>query len=491
MSKTLPEIIDWLKSSDHIRIILVEVKNVMIQGVSSTLYLSNKPFITSNSDTPSNTAYMPCIQSGITFSESIDLSGAASIGYGDIEINNTDGSKDSWLDYVWSNRDIDIYIGDPRWSRDSFYRIFTGTIYDISSRDQSTLNIVMLNKLDKLNSPITEELIGGSGSNKDRVKPLLFGECFNIEPVNTDSVPNTLEYMVHNGPIEDIIEVRDNGVPVLFTKNLSQGKFNLSRNPAGQITASVQGYKLASYTNTIGDIIKTIVTAYGPANSRLTLSDVDTTSLTQASQAAGIYCKDSENVLDTCQTLAASIGGSLIIDTNGKLKFVKIGTPDVTEKYSITSDDIEYHSISISDKPLVKGSIKLAYCKNWTPQTSSLAAGLPSNHLPVFQDEWYYINVSSSTVLSNYILSEQPSQEDTYLINGTEALTEANSRLTQWSSPKYIVTLVCFAHLLPVELGDTVRIQHPRYNLDAGKNGIVISVDRDWLAGRVTIGVLI
>jgi hypothetical protein len=41
-----------------------------------------------------------------------------------------------------------------------------------------------------------------------------------------------------------------------------------------------------------------------------------------------------------------------------------------------------------------------------------------------------------------------------------------------------------------VELGDTWTITHERMGLSAGKTGLVVKIERDWIAGRVTVGVL-
>lgn len=266
--KSLSEVISWLKTPDHIRVILVEISGVIVGGATSTLYLSNKSFTTTATDTPASTTYDSCIVGGVSFSETLDLDGNASIGYGDIEIANFNGVKDSWLTYIWTNKQIKIYIGDPRWTKSDFYLVFDGIVNDITSRSQSTLNLILLDKLERLNNPITEATLGGTGTNKDRIKPLVFGECFNIEPLNTDSVPNILEYMVHNGPIEDIVEVRDKGVPVSFNKDLANGKFTLNHTPFGQITASVQGYKSPTYVSDIASIIEIIITSFGPTNTR-------------------------------------------------------------------------------------------------------------------------------------------------------------------------------------------------------------------------------
>lgn len=494
--KTLPEIINWMKS-DPVRVILVEVVDVKIEGAPSTLYLANRAYTTLPTDTIQNQFYLPCITGGISFSETLSIDGSPSLGVGDLEIDNFEGDKDDWLNYIWANKEINVFIGDVRWPRDDFYRIFTGIVSDISSKDQATLNIIILDKLERLNKPIYEEVLGGSGSNKDVVKPLLFGECFNIEPLLTDAVPNTLQYMVHDGSTERIIEVRDNGLPVLFNPTLSNGTFTLTRSPAGQITVSAQGSAPAGlYSNNIASIIKTIVKDYGPANSKLTDSDINISNFDYFTshniQPVGVYCKDRENVLDVCQRLASSIGASVIFDSQGRLNLVKLSIPgEALVEHNVTSDDMLYGQLTISDKIPVRGSIKLAYCKNWTPQSSGLAGGVLSTHVPVMQDEWYYANSSDSTVLEDYTLFEQPVQEDTLLLSTTDASTESTRRLNLWKTPRFIVTSTYLAHLLPAELGDTINITHPRFGMATTKSGIIIDIQRDWLNGKVVIGALI
>ena len=271
--KTLEEIINWLKEPNRISTILVEILDV--PGTGQNMYLSNKPFISIGTDTPASKNYTPCIIGGVSFSESLSLNGSINISYGDIEIDNTGGVRDTWLTYIWANKSVNIYIGDVTWPKDDFRIIFSGIINDISSRSLSSLNLIITDKLQRLNNPISEELMPTINTTNDVLIPLTFGEVFNVSPILTDNTINTLEYQVHNGPIEDIIEVRDNGVPVSVTKDVAQGTFTLNQSSYGQITCSVQGHKDTTYYNNIADIIHEIVTKFGPANTRFTDYDID------------------------------------------------------------------------------------------------------------------------------------------------------------------------------------------------------------------------
>jgi len=235
------QFIAWLQTDDAIRCALVEV-DVRISGVETTLYLASRPYTTGGADTPSHTAYLPVITGGVAFSEALSLDGQPSLSWGDIEIDNLDGSRDAWLGagYVWANRRVRVSIGDPRWPRADFRQVFDGVVGDLDSRAADTLNLRLLDKLQRLNAPMTEATLGGTSANKDRLIPLAFGECHNVTPLLVD--PATLTYQVHAGAIEGVIEVRDNGAPLSgVSVNAATGRFTLGSAPVGTVTASVQG----------------------------------------------------------------------------------------------------------------------------------------------------------------------------------------------------------------------------------------------------------
>lgn len=229
----------WLKSQTAIRCILVEV-DVKVGASVTTRFLSNQGYVTGASDTPANTSYSPRIVGGIQISRKLSLDGNISMSFGDIELNNTDGSLDSWVEDFWANRSIRIYLGDVTWVRSDFRQVFGGITTGIDTRKRDRINIKLSDKLQRLNNPVSEVKLEGSTSRADELIPLLFGECHNIVPLLVDPAIN--EYQVHNGPIEGVFEVRDNGIPVGFTHLPALGKFRLNQQPSGQVTCSAQGY---------------------------------------------------------------------------------------------------------------------------------------------------------------------------------------------------------------------------------------------------------
>jgi hypothetical protein len=492
--KTTAEIISWLKTDSHIRNILVEVEGVNIGGgQTTTFYLSTKPFVSTNQDTPSNTAYNPNLLEGVSFAEQLSLDNTVSISFGDLEFDNSDGISDSTLNFIWTNRKVTILIGDVTWPRSDYRIIFSGLISDIASRDRSTLNLVLVNKLQKLNNPISEALLTQPGLESDELIPVTFGECFNVTPLVSN--PATLEYQVHTGSIEDIIEVRDNGAPVSFTKNLADGKFTLNQAPFGQITCSVQGAKDGvNYYNTIPNIIKLIVKNYGPVATRLTDQDIDLDNFSNFNtlypSPVGVYCTSRENILDICNQLASSIGAQVTFTPTGLLKLVRLDMAGTGVEHVIYPEDIELKSLVVQEKAPVRGTTKLGYCKNWTVQKSGLAAGINPSSVNLYNTEYLYSSSTNLTTTTDYRLSTEPEAENTLLITSLGASTESLRRNQLFSQVRVIYNMVAYAHLLFVELGDNISLTNSRFELN-NTPGIVISIERDWITGRVRLGVLV
>lgn len=481
----------WLQSSDAIRLALVEV-TARIAGAETVLYLASRPFVTGATESPANTGYEPCIVGSLSVSEQLSLDGQASISYGDIEIDNRAGRRDAWLGYVWVNRTAKIYMGDPRWPRSDFRLVFDGVVGDIDSRSAEVLNLRLLNKLERLNTPVADAVLGGVTANKSRLLPTAFGECFNITPLLTN--PTTLEYQVHGAAIEDIIEVRDNGMPVTVTKFVATGKFTLSQAPVGTITASVQGDKPAAYGNTIASTVQRLATGYGVAAMRFTASDLDSASLAAFASAnpqpIGLYASDRTNVLVACQQLAASVGAQVVMTSAGLLRLVQLALPAAGVPTALSADDMDYHTLSVSQRPDVRASCVLGFCTNWTMQDTGLAGGVPAANAALLGAPALAVVSTDSAVAGVYRLDAAPVQINTLLLVESDAQAEALRRRDLWKTPRMVYSARCRAGLLLTELGDAVTLTHARFGLSAGKTGQVVSIARDWLAGRITLGVL-
>lgn len=486
---TEEEFENWLLSDSAIKTILVET-SASISGVETPVYLSNRAYTSEASLT-----YDTCIVSTVTFTEGLSLDLSASIGRGDTEIRNNNGDKDSWYTYVWHSRPWVVKVGDPQWAYADFRTIFSGVIAGSPvSSNRNNIIFRLLNKLDNLNNPVTELKLGGTTPNADEVIPVILGEVHNMEPLLID---NNQTYQVHSGSIEDIIEVRDNGDPRSdITENLSAGTFVVADyDVVNQLTVSVQGKKTGGvYRNDISSLVQILATEYGTPALRFTVGDLDLPNLSAFSaahpQPVGVKAT-TEGVLSTAQELAASVGAQVVTSSQGKLRLIQLSIPSSGGR-AIGLSDIEFDSFKIAERTRVRGAVKLAYCKNYTPQDpASLARGLPSSSANLFKDEWLTHTESDLAVTALYRLTEEPEQETTLLLKKSDAVAEATRRLNLWKVQRTVYEMVLRPNFLTLELGDTVRLTFPRYGLDLGKSGIVLNISRDWFRGRVVVQVLL
>jgi hypothetical protein len=595
--KSIDQIKSWLDSSSHLKCVLADIG--YYNAGEQTLRLSTRSYYDGANE------YIPNIIGGISFSESLSADLSVSINYGTLELENTGGTYDHYLNYIWKRRPISLYLGDPSWSKSDFILVFSGLVDNLVSSGESTLQLTIVDGLEQLNESLTtkttKDLTGDytvKTSEEEKLVPILFGEVFNLSPIivdtgrNYDTGPwtgiltklnstigisighsiqatdgvgvlggasrivtdildnNSILYtatggtrprpgiitnvLINNvayqpisgkdvtisyvkgtgGPVykitdgintpylDEIIEVRDKAAPIeVLTTRSTYGEFMLKNNVFGTVTCSARSFPAADCT--IPNLIKHILKNYG--KNTLTDSDIDFTNIStdRASYKAGIYLTDKVNILEVCNQLARSINCALYYSpitintgtgqaTTGKIRLVELKMPTSTVGAQELNDSLMLEgTLQITESFAVKPAIKLAYCKNYTQQSTDLALALNPDHGNIFKDEYWYIEAKDTTVENLYNDTGQVQEEITHLIVKAEAEAEAAKRLQFWKTPRYLVTATYLPHLLFLQLGETVVLKSNRFGLSAGKPGIIYSINRDWLTGFVEIGVLI
>lgn len=482
----------WLKNTNAIRCVLVEIM-ANISGVETKLYLSNLGYVSHGGNIPSNTCYLPGIAAGVNLTEELTFEGkGGGLSFGDIEIYNVSGERDEWLDYIFDNREIKIYFGDIAWNRQWFKLVFNGIVASCQSKSRTTLNILIRDKLERLNCAMTTEVLGGDTDNKDAILPLTFGEACNVSPLLVN--PALHIYQVHQGPIERLIEVRDNGYPVTAAPSLSAGTFQLVAAPAGTITASVQGYKAGTFYNDISNLIQIIVQNYGKASTRFVSKDLDVENLADFAdghtQTVGFYLNDRMNVLDVIQQLAASVGAQVVMNRAGQLRLLQVALPAIGTPTEFTPDNMVANSLHIVSRVPVKANAKIGYCKNWTVQ-QQVATGVLEVSAALFAKEWLNVTYTDPTTATDYKLDDDPVERDTLLLDRPEALDEATREVDLFKTQRTVFGFEGYADSLVLDLGDAITITHPRYGLSGGKTGIIVKLTPDWSKVRCGVEVLI
>ena len=86
---------------------------------------------------------------------------------------------------------------------------------------------------------------------------------------------------------------------------------------------------------------------------------------------------------------------------------------------------------------------------------------------------------------------ESPTQEETCLLKTSDAQAEADRRLALWSVPRTIYRYQAFADLLMEELGGAQTITHSRFGMSGGVTGQIVGLVKDWMAGTVSVEVIV
>jgi len=486
----------WLQSPAAYRCVLIEAA-ARVNGVETMVYMATKAFTTSPADSPANTQYLPIATVGTLFTERLSLEGDGALSAGDLEIDNTAGVRDAWAGagYVWKNREIKAYIGDLRWPRSDFRMIFNGIVADITPRGRNKLALKLRDKLQRLNTAITEVKLGGETEQKDALLPFAIGQVSNITPLPIN--PATLTYGYHCASAEGVIanEARDNGAPVAMTSNPAAGTVTLESTPAGAVTLSIKGDNAAGYCDTAATMCRRLATGYGKVPDRFTDADIDLANLAAFDvahpQPMGLYSTDRLNVLVACQMLLGSIGAQLVMSRLGLMRLIQVALPGTGTPFVIRPEHMIDGTLQPTGRTDAVGAVKLGFAKNWTVQDAGTLANLPEVHKGLFTEEWLTTTKTDAATLATYRLNAEPVQVDTMLLTRADADAEAQRRLDLWKVPRTTYEFDGVPELLQLELGQAVTVFSPRFGMDAGVAGIVISLAPDWNTGRVKVGFLV
>ena len=463
----------WLVADNKTRVVLVEVQ-AYSGGSVVTRYFSNRGFTSYPSDSPASTAYEDIlIKVPLIRSQMADVfKGKSLVSFGDIDIDNANGVRDSWLLDAWDGRPVKIHLGDPSWPKSDFRQIFFGTIEDIQASGNRTLTLRIRDRQHLLDVPLQTNRIGGAGTTKDQRIPVCYGEVKNIEPVLIDSA--TRKYQIHDGSIQSLDAVYQDGVLLAganYTATLGSGFFVMNVAVTGRITCDVKGGNASSYVNTTADIIKRIITD----RTSLTSGDIDSTSITQLNTDApgvvGVYINDdTATVLSTLDTLVVGAGAYYCIGRDGKVVVGLFKVPSGTPVLTVTDDDVKLSSLELVKRYTPLKSVRVGYAKFYVTIDSGASATLNEATRQRLSDQ--YLISYASTGVTNFLLAIDGDVEGTCYVNSSDAATEVSRRATLWGSLRRVFRFTSTLASQQVKLGDVVQLSFARYSL----NGVLANV---------------
>jgi hypothetical protein len=504
------QFINWLSNEHADRVVLYEQDYIYEESggpVGGTLYLSDKPFAPLDAERP----YVDRIASVPDFERSLggNRLNTYSSSIGSVDIINTDGDLDFYLDLAIDGSEARFYIGDKSWDRADFRLIFSVYGLIVRRAPLRRLTIDLKDSTALLNQSIGgESLVGGSGPNANQERPLNFGFIHNLTPLSLDSINLTYVHSDTGGTTSggnvEAIEVRDDGVPVLFNDN-GDGTLELNSSPAGLITCDVEAYPLQSSSGdhaNVSDAFDYLVGEragfvaaglYIGPHPTFVEDDVD-------DYPIGISVAEARNILDILGELTESGNCFAAITRVGEFTFGRLKPYDVAS-FGLDPVDIGEGEIvprtSFDVQHLTPEYYRYqAYAhRNWTQQ-SNLSAVLNPDEQARFSrkgqfalqalvggttyalaPELYHKTLSTSPPLETLLSWD----DDSSIIYLTQYMETRRAMFLPWLE---VVTVSVPLGANPdapkmfyaLELGDVVRVTITRFGYDAGVLFQVIAV---------------
>jgi len=464
-------------------------------GAVVTKYVATAGFVTGPAETPANTYFEGRLTRDLTFRRSMfkpgQLGGRSLPDMGDLRVMNM-GEIDDWRNLHWDGRAVVIKAGLKGSAYADFQIIFDGVSGSlVSAKDGYVLDL--RDKQSLLDKLLQDTLYAGTGGNeggddlKDKPKPVAFGECLNITPVRVDSSSNV--YDVHDGQIEAVTAVYDNGKLLTLTTNytvdLVNGRITLTASPTGLITADIKGSKTSgAYVSTVADIVERLVTDFGG----LVPADLDAASFTALNSAApaaiGYYSRTAATgLLDLLDDICDTVGAFYTFNRAGLLMVGQVVEPAVTADFEIDTADMLDNSLNVVSFGPVHWRRRIDYGRAWTVQLSDVLDATATDAYKDFVGEEYRrVSASDADIkLDGVGKGGQPNALDPnprpgLLVDKTEAETEVARQFDLYKVARDVVGVVVKTQVLAHDLGETCRVSHSRFGLSTGQNFLVVEL---------------
>ena len=471
----------WIKTPGVDRCFLVEFQ-ARQGGLLKTIRRATHPYRSGPLDVPALTPYHDTVLSiGNWAREMTELF----TGYSTTARSTVDLFLDDELQALLETANVGglpvvVRCGDARWPLAQFGTVIVATADSLTAISYDTAQLTLNDRAELLRRQLQTTLIS-VGPNLGQPAPICLGRCFNVSPVLLSEATRT--YQLHDGAIQAITAVRENGVAIPYTANLSNGTFALTNNAKGRITADVDGAKVSgTWLQTAAQMITHLVARFGIA-APAGLAALPTYQL-------GVYITGDKTLADVLDDISASVGAAWYYSRTGELQwffFNGLALPTAT----LTADDIEDNTLWPRRRISPSKSIKLGYRRNWTPQADGLAGSVRETALALAT---LYEQVESSVTASNAgVVTDYPDAADvvvsTLIVQQIDATTEA-SRRAAWSSvPRTVFELTAFSVPFHFDLGQTVTIEYPNY-FAAGSAAVITRLNDELLSDTSALEVI-
>ena len=507
------------------RIVAVVNARRLSDGALEQFGFSDRGMTTTPASTPANTRFPALIESPVLgrvdMFDKLTTFGGVDAGRGDLRLINAGGVID-WLltDYAVNGQQVLVYSGDDDaldFPGDYTLMHSARALAAVGGWDLVTIQLADdLAKLKKSLLPNT--YTGGNAlpagteglpsDLKGSRKPRVYGRVQNISPyyVNT----SRLIYQISDRPCS-VMAAYSRGVgwvaeaPYAAFADLqndalepANSKYKVYSGPEG---CFVRLGSVPSGTFTIdaettetrcGELLKTICIDAGVAPGGINAADVAHVNIDTA--PCGIWVTEDMTGLDAANQVASASAVYFRFNRLGQLRMGRIeqasSTPDYTIKphYVVAMDVV---ALNDTENGAPAGSVTVEYGRNYTVQ-NDLADTAAQGRASFAAAEWrkaidvdagirdIYVDAPDITVQSS-TLSESKAQE-----LASTLLSQLSGRLALEVTIKIDESQMFDA----IDIGNTVRLQYPRFGLHAGRNFVIIGIVYHSAATEITLRLL-
>lgn len=473
-------------------------------GSEGGIYLADHHFIGEPDDVVPDQYFSPVIDNALQYD--VSLIRGSDIGvntptFGAIEIANGDGELDHLSEMSWRGRRVLVKAGTEGMRYADYAVVLDGLCNSIEFDDRS-ITITISDKgllLDK--HVMTPEFAGTGGLEGGddlvgRMKPMIFGHCYNIEPVLVDAV--NLIYQAHASSMQAIDVVYDSGVALAFDADypdiltaapavgefatcLATGHIKLGSTPFGRITADARGDNSGGYVSHVGDVcVRMATTVYDRESFHIDALDPSAWATLNADMPGdvGIFILERRTLRQLFDELLNPCAAYWYFDRDGKLAAACIDTVGIPSS-SVDASRIDVSGFEMIDAVPPSWRISVGYAPAWTVQGEDELAGATTEARRTFVgNERRLVTYENRLVRSAHL---QPMERVFYTNLADKASADALlERLVRiYGQERKIYRGATYQGMFQAFIGDVLTINYPRYGINRPMTVLGISEDTE------------
>lgn len=496
------------------------------------------PFISRDGDTLPNQEFLPTLINPGSFSRSIVNTGGfgeISVGYGNLELINAEADYDSLIaSFAVDGRRVVLKVGAKTAPRTvGPYTNFV-TIADLQATgwlaQDDVLSISLRDKGYLLEVPTQPHIYLGTGGMEGgaeltgKRKPIAVGDGASGFGANASPVPLLPEehiYQINDGPVQAIPAVYDSGyeltatsdygtlallraatlVPGQYATCIALGIFRLGGKPDGKVTCDFEGDNSSGYVETIADVIRFLVE--NAADVGGTDFDDAAFDLFNTLQPAEIcYYLDHESNETLAQTIANLMGriGWAGFTRLGFFEIRRFDAPGIVaaqayDQIDVSSERIQRIALPSGVEPIVS-RVRVTWGHNFTPMTNTEIVGdvleNQAARAAFLQSDVRTVSTSdedAAEIEADHPLAKEPEPFRLYFVDAADAQTEADRLFALYGVERAMYRFTVKGRMFLQDVGDTIHLTYPRWDLTDGKYGVVVEVDDSVNDNETTITV--